>query len=71
MADYVLLRKSGYYFRYIIPERYWHLSPVKELRYSLSTHELSVAKRRARNALVSVDTLLTDSRKKPPSQGQQ
>jgi integrase len=63
MADYLLLRPSGYYFRYIIPRPYQYLVSVKEIRYSLGTSQQSVARRRAQRAYVFVEQLLREHHK--------
>lgn len=59
MAHYVLLRPSGYYFRYAIPQRHIQFVALKELRYPLSTGRLSVAKKRARFVVVHVEDFLS------------
>jgi len=58
MANYLLLRPSGWYFRYTIPRRYAHLVNVRELRYSLSTALLNAAKKISKVVSVTVDKYL-------------
>jgi hypothetical protein len=44
---YLLLRDSGYYFRYVIPVRLRDFLKQRELKYSLRTHNKKTAKHRA------------------------
>lgn len=59
MSRYILLRPSGYYFRFVLPQHFRCLVGKRELRYALDTRLRSVAIRRARACAVVVDTILT------------
>jgi len=50
MAHYLLQRPSSFYFRYIIPERFYASMGIRELRYSLKP----IAIKRAQRALTAV-----------------
>jgi|GEM_PF-4676049 len=63
-ANYILLRSSGYYLRYNTPKRFKEVLCKRELRYTLKTHLLSEAKRRARKLVCRIETLLEDLLKK-------
>lgn len=63
-ANYILLRSSGYYLRYNTPKRFKEVLCKRELRYTLKTHLLSEAKRRARKLVCRIETLLEDLQKK-------
>lgn len=48
MAQFLLNRPSGWYFRWVIPKRFQPVVSLKELRYPLATRFQAVAKCRAR-----------------------
>ncbi|WP_415356982.1 DUF6538 domain-containing protein [Halioglobus sp. Uisw_031] len=54
MAQNLLLRSSGYYFRYIIRPCHRPLLPIKELRYTLRTSSRRLANKRARAVAASI-----------------
>ncbi len=58
MAQNLLLRPSGYYFRYIIRPCHRPLLSIKELRYTLHTSSRRLANKRARAVAARVDSLL-------------
>ena len=58
MAHYLLERPSSFYFRYIIPERFYTSVGIRELRYSLKTKDSPVAVKRAQRALTAVQMAL-------------
>jgi integrase len=58
MAQNLLLRPSGYYFRYIIRPCHRSLLSIKELRYTLHTSSRRLANKRARAVAAKVDSLL-------------
>ena len=58
MAQNLLLRPSGYYFRYIIRSCHRPLLSIKELRYTLSTSSRRLAGKRARAVAAKVEALL-------------
>ena len=58
MAQNLLLRPSGYYFRYIVRPCHRPLLSIKELRYTLSTSSRRLAGKRARAVAAKVESLL-------------
>ncbi len=60
MPNYILLRPSGYYFRYALPKSYAHLLSTRELRYTLATNERRTAKKLAREIVCRIEALLRE-----------
>jgi len=58
LANYIQQRPSGYYLRYPIPKRFQSIVVARELKYSLQTRSLSIAKRKARTIVVGLEQLL-------------
>jgi len=59
MAQYLLNRPSGWYFRYIIPIRFKPIVSLKELRYPLATRFQAVAKSRSRIVVFKLELYLS------------
>ncbi len=62
---YVLLRPSGYCFRYQVPKDIKPLVGKSEIRYTLDTRQRSVAKSRARLIAGHIQQLIRSIRKNP------
>jgi integrase len=59
MAQYLLNRPSGWYFRYIIPKRFKFVVSLKELRYPLATRFQAVANSRSRIVVFKLELYLS------------
>lgn len=60
---YLVFQSSGYCFRFIVPEDLRPIVGKRELRYSLRTGFVSLAKERARRMAVAVNNLFSGIRK--------
>ncbi|MCB1661205.1 MAG: hypothetical protein H6995_14370 [Pseudomonadales bacterium] len=58
MADYLLLRPSGYHFHYVIPSRFKRVFHQREIKFALTTHHKARAKREARKLVVCAEEVL-------------
>ncbi len=70
-ATYLLQKPSGHFFRYQFPKDIKALVGKSEIRYSLRTGKLSLAKSRARMIAGKIQGIIRNIRKGQPQRNQQ